>query len=96
MALPDDEKRRLAEIERRLSEDDPELAQRLATLRRAGSVRTALAVLGLTAAFLGGLVVAAVGAEQSAPVVAVAGVLFAVALPTLIIWRRWLRKLPPS
>ncbi|OLT41574.1 hypothetical protein BJF85_23720 [Saccharomonospora sp. CUA-673] len=92
MGLRDDERRALADIERRLGEEDPQLAQRLATLRPGTSrlIWTALAFLGL---FIGGGVLVAVGAGADAPVVMVLGVIVAAGIPTFLIWRRWLRKL---
>ncbi|MBK1786396.1 DUF3040 domain-containing protein [Prauserella cavernicola] len=93
MALHDKEKKELAEIERRLAEDDPRLAQRLEKLRPRGAARIGLALLAMLALFVGGLTTIATAAEMSSPVLAVVGVVLAVGIPTGIIWRLWLRKL---
>ncbi|PXY20366.1 DUF3040 domain-containing protein [Prauserella sp. PE36] len=93
MALHDEEQRQLEEIERRLAEDDPRLAQRLEKLRPLGVSRIGLAILGMLALFVGGLVTIAIGAEISSPVLGIVGVVLAVGLPTVIIWRLWLRRL---
>ncbi|GAA1218338.1 DUF3040 domain-containing protein [Prauserella alba] len=92
MGLRDEERRQLAEIERRLGEDDPRLAQRLATLRP-GTSRTLWIVAGLIALFIVGGVVIALGAGAGAPVVVALGVIIAAGVPTAVIWRVWLRKL---
>ncbi|MFC4000293.1 DUF3040 domain-containing protein [Prauserella oleivorans] len=92
MALHDEEQRQLAEIERRLAEDDPRLAQRLATLRP-GFGGPILTLVGLVVLFVAGLAVIAIGAEISSPVLGIFGIVLAVCVPTAIIWRKWLRKL---
>ncbi|MCP2253336.1 Protein of unknown function (DUF3040) [Prauserella aidingensis] len=92
MGLRDEERRQLAEIERRLGEDDPRLDRRLATLRP-GTSRTLWTVVGLIGLVVGGGVVIALGAGAGAPVVVAIGVIVAAGVPTAVIWRRWLRKL---
>ncbi|GAA1231289.1 hypothetical protein GCM10009676_12810 [Prauserella halophila] len=92
MGLRDEERRQLAEIERRLGEDDPRLAQSLATLRP-GTARTLWIVAALAALFIVGGVVIAVGAGSGSPVVVAIGVVIAAGVPTAVIWRLWLRKL---
>ncbi|MBB3664316.1 MULTISPECIES: DUF3040 domain-containing protein [Prauserella salsuginis group] len=92
MGLRDEERRQLAEIERRLGEDDPRLAQRLATLRP-GTSRMLWIGAGLVALFIVGGVVIALGAGAGAPVVVALGVIIAAGVPTAVIWRVWLRKL---
>ncbi|MFF5992817.1 DUF3040 domain-containing protein [Prauserella flavalba] len=93
MALHDEEQKQLEEIERRLAEDDPRLAQRLEKLRPLGLSRIGLAILLMLVLFVSGLATIAIGAEISSPVLGVLGVVLAVGLPTAIIWRLWLRKL---
>lgn len=92
MGLRDEERRQLAEIERRLGEEDPRLAQRLARLRP-GAARTLWIVAGLMALFIVGGVVIALGAGGGSPVVVAIGVVVAAGVPTAVIWRLWLRKL---
>ncbi|MBB3052620.1 putative membrane protein YgcG [Prauserella isguenensis] len=92
MGLRDEERRQLAEIERRLGEDDPRLDRRLATLRP-GTSRTLWTVVGLIGLFVVGGVVIALGAGAGAPVVVAIGVIVAAGVPTAVIWRLWLRKL---
>ncbi|TWH20144.1 DUF3040 domain-containing protein [Prauserella rugosa] len=94
MGLRDEERRQLADIERRLGEDDPRLAQRLTTLRP-GLPRVLWTIAALAALFIAGGVLVAVGTGADAPVVVVLGVVVAVGVPTFIIWRRWLRRLRP-
>ncbi|MEU6646374.1 DUF3040 domain-containing protein [Saccharomonospora sp. NPDC046836] len=93
MALRDEEQRQLAEIEQRLTKDDPQLAQRLAKLSPLGFSRVGLAVVSMLVLFVIGLAVIAIGAELSAPAVWSCGIVLAVVVPTLIIWRLWLRRL---
>lgn len=93
MALRDEEQRQLAEIERRLAEDDPRLAQRLSRLRPFALSSTALAVAALLVCFVVGLAVVAVGTEIGSLPVGIVGAIVGVGLPTLLIWRLWLRRL---
>lgn len=93
MSLRDDEQRRLAEIERRLSEEDPHLARRLATLRPFGPSRVALGIAVMVVSLVAGLVIAALGSELNSVPVGIVGVALAIILPTVLIWRLWLRKL---
>lgn len=92
MGLRDEERRQLDDIERRLGEDDPRLAQRLTRLRP-GVPRLLWVLVALFLLFVVGGVLVAVGAGSGLPVVVVVGVLVAVGAPTAIIWRIWLRKL---
>jgi hypothetical protein len=91
MALHDEEQRQLAEIERRLAEDDPRLARRLATLRPMESLVVVAAVVGVLASVAGGLIAMVFGVVLSSPILIIAGVLIAVFLPTAIAWRVWRR-----
>lgn len=93
MALHDEEQRQLAEIERRLAEDDPRLAERLAALRPAGFAGPMLTAACLVILFVFGLAVIAIGAEISSPVLGILGIVLAVVVPTVIVWRKWLRRL---
>ncbi|PRX47299.1 Protein of unknown function (DUF3040) [Prauserella shujinwangii] len=93
MALRDEEQRQLAEIEQRLVEDDPHLAQRLAKLRPFALGRAGLVVLSVVAALVVGLIVIATGSELDSPALVVLGAALAAGVPTAVIWRLWLRKL---
>jgi Flp pilus assembly protein TadB len=83
MALPDDEQRRLAEIERGLAEDDPRLARRFA--QGSPATRGAFpAVITAAGLMLGtGLVIIVVGFRLGAPLVIVIGAIIAVIVPAL-------------
>lgn len=84
MALPDDEQRRLAEIERALAEDDPRLARRLGHGRQPVSSRSLAALITGSVLMLGtGLVIIVVGAGLGTPMVSVIGVVIAVIVPSL-------------
>ncbi|MEU3272055.1 DUF3040 domain-containing protein [Saccharomonospora sp. NPDC006951] len=93
MALHDEEQRQLAEIERRLAEDDPQLAQKLTRLRPFGMPRAGIALITMFASFVLGLAVVAIGAEVGSFVLGIIGIVLAVGLPTVLIWRLWLRRL---
>lgn len=93
MALPDEEQRQLAEIERRLAEEDPRLAQRLARLRPLALSSTAVAVFVALMCFVVGLIVVAVGTQLGSLPVGVVGAVVGVGVPTLVVWRLWLRRL---
>jgi hypothetical protein len=92
MALHDEEQRQLAEIERRLVEDDPRLARRLATLRPMQSLALVASIAGLLASVVCGLTAMVFGVLLSSPVLIIVGTLLAVFLPTAIGWRLWLRR----
>jgi hypothetical protein len=91
MALHDEEQRQLAEIERRLAEDDPRLARRLATFRPMQSLALVASIAGLLASVACGLTAMVFGVLLSSPVLIIVGTLLAVFLPTAIGWRLWLR-----
>ncbi|WP_199434988.1 DUF3040 domain-containing protein [Qaidamihabitans albus] len=93
MALHDEEQRQLAEIERRLAEEDPRLAQRLERLQPFALSRAALTLAGLLASFFIGLIAIATGAELGLPWLSIAGAALSVAVPTLVVWRLWVRRL---
>ncbi|EID53012.1 DUF3040 domain-containing protein [Saccharomonospora xinjiangensis] len=93
MALRDDEQRRLAEIERRLSEDDPRLARRLAHLGSAYLSRSIVTFVALCACFVAGLALVAAGTQLRFWPVSIIGIVLAVGVPTVVTWRVWLRGL---
>ena len=82
MALPEDEQRRLGEIERRLTEDDPQLARRLATRRprTAGSIAALIAGVSMLAC---GVAVIQAGAALGSPAVMIIGAVIAVIVPAI-------------
>lgn len=88
MALPDDEQRRLAEIERGLAEDDPRLARRFAHGQPATAgafaamIATALLMLGT------GLAVIVAGARLGTPLVIVIGAIIAAIVPAMALLAR--------
>lgn len=93
MALHDEEQRRLSEIERALAEENPRLDQRLSQLRGMRLPGVVLALLGALCSIAAGLFVMVAGAQTHSPFLMVFGTVFTSGLPTLIIWRLWLRKL---
>ncbi|WP_158891095.1 DUF3040 domain-containing protein [Amycolatopsis anabasis] len=93
MALHDEEQRRLAEIELRLAEENPRLAQRLAELRPIRISGTILAVVAVVGALTIGLTMMTFGAQSSSLILMVLGALLAVVVPTAAVWRCWLHRL---
>ncbi|OQO89476.1 hypothetical protein B1813_21310 [Saccharomonospora piscinae] len=91
MARDEEQRRLLAEIERRFIEDDPVLARRLAHLGSARWARRIVAIVLLLASFVLGLAVVAFGAEVGVWPLSVAGFALTVLVPTLIVWRVWVR-----
>lgn len=92
MALRDEEQRQLAEIERRLAEDDPGLAHRLERLRSSVLPGPVRALAGVVLSVVVGLVLAVLGTETGTTAVRLAGLVLATGVPTLIAWRLWLRR----
>ncbi|NIH77961.1 DUF3040 domain-containing protein [Amycolatopsis viridis] len=94
MALHDEEQRRLLEIERQLAAENPRLAQRLAELRPMRLSGVLLSVLGILCSPVAGLFLLVAAAQSHAPVLYVIGTVFTSVLPTALIWRAWLHRLP--
>ncbi|MBN9743285.1 DUF3040 domain-containing protein [Amycolatopsis sp. A1MSW2902] len=86
MALPDDEQRKLDEIERFLTEENPSLAHRLASARPPGGATLLWTALGLLMLLGTGLVITCVGIQCSAPVVIGAGALLTAIAPAAAGW----------
>lgn len=85
MALPEDEQRRLAEIESGLAEEDPRLARRFSRGRQPVAASTLVAVIVSAVLMLGaGVVVMVFGARLDAPLVVVIGGIIAVAVPAMV------------
>lgn len=93
MALHDEEQRRLSEIERALAEENPRLDQRLSELRRMRLPGVVLAVLGALCSMVAGLFVMVAGAQTHSSFLIVFGTVLTSGIPTLVVWRTWLRKL---
>lgn len=91
VTLRDDEQRRLAEIERGLSEDDPWLARRLAHFGSAHLSRQVVTFVALCACFVGGLALVAAGAQLRFWPVSALGAVLAVVVAPGVTWWVWLR-----
>ncbi|EHR60336.1 DUF3040 domain-containing protein [Saccharomonospora cyanea] len=91
MTLRDDERRRLVEIERGLSEDDPRLARRLAHFGSDHLSRQVVTFVALCACFVVGLALVAAGAQLRFWPVSALGAVLAVVVPAVVTWRVWLR-----
>lgn len=93
MALHGEEQRRLSEIERRLAEENPRLAQRLAELRPMRIPSVVLATLGTLCAVVSGLFILVAAAQAHSPFLIALGTALTAGVPTAILWRTWLYRL---
>jgi hypothetical protein len=90
MALRDDEKRQLAEIEHRLAEDDPRFAAKLSVdPKTAGALRKAMLVALVLATWVVGLTIIVLGVALSLPILVVVGAPVVAAVPVRIGWLAW-------
>jgi hypothetical protein len=92
MALRDDERRKLAEIERELAQADPRLAHRLAELRPLTRGSATALVAGALAMLASGLIMMVVGVQLASPVLVVIGALLSAGFPALAGWHLWWRR----
>lgn len=84
MALPEDEERRLAEIESGLAEEDPRLVRRFARDQPV-TASTLAAVITSAVLMLGaGLIIIVLGARLGAPLVVAIGAIIAVVVPAMV------------
>ena len=83
MALPDDEQRRLGEIERELAAEDPRLARRFAHRQQVTAGMLAAMVSGALILLAAGATLIVMGVRLGQPVVVGIGALVAVVLPVL-------------
>jgi len=84
MALPEDEQRRLAEIEAGLAEDDPRLARRLGSGQAVTVGSLAALIVGAILMLGAGVIIIVSGARLGAPLVIAIGVLIAVIVPATV------------
>jgi hypothetical protein len=82
MALRDDERRELAEIERWLVEDDPRLARQFTERPEPRALTGTLAAIVMMLS--AGLVIMAVGVRLGAPLLVLIGGVVALAVPAVI------------
>jgi hypothetical protein len=94
MALHGEEQRRLSEIERQLAAENPRLAQRLAELRPMRVSGILLSLLGILCSPVIGLFLLVAAAQSQAVILFVVGTVFTSVIPTALIWRAWLHRLP--
>ena len=94
MALHGEEQRRLTEIEKQLAEENPRLAQRLAELRPMRIPGVVLAILAALAVPVIGLFILVAAAQAHSAALMILGTVLTALVPTAIIWRTWLYKLP--
>ena len=83
MALPDDEQRRLGEIERELAAEDPRLARRFAHQRQVTAGMLAALITGALVLLGAGGTLIVMGIRLHQPVVVGIGSVVAVVLPVL-------------
>lgn len=91
MALQDRERRVLAEIERHLVEEAPDLASELTNLTPLGSrrSRSIIIVVGMVTTFVIAVMTILVGVVISSRAVIVLGAVLTASLPLGVAWRRW-------
>ncbi|MFC0433793.1 DUF3040 domain-containing protein [Kutzneria buriramensis] len=91
MTLRDDESRSLLEIERDLTETDPDLV-RLFDLRPLTSSSVAALIAGCLAMLASGVVISVAGADVDSPLTAVIGAGIATGFPALAVYHLWWRR----
>lgn len=91
MTLRDDELRSLLEIERDLTETDPDLV-RLSELRPLTPASVVALLSGCLAMLASGIVIAVAGAGVGSPLTAVLGAGIATGFPTLAAYHLWWRR----
>lgn len=91
MATRDFEKRQLAEIERQLSDESPELAQKLAALGTAEATTryNGKSISAVIALYLAGLTVIIAGVQVSSVLVIVLGAVLTAVVPAVTGWYLW-------
>ncbi len=88
MALPDDEQRRLGEIERELAEQDPQLARRFARRQPMTAGTLAALLSGALLLLASGIILIVMGVRLGVPAVVMIGVVLALVLPAMVWTRR--------
>ncbi|WP_028923832.1 DUF3040 domain-containing protein [Pseudonocardia acaciae] len=83
MALPDDEERKLVEIEQGLASDDPRLAHRFVQLPGPTVGSLVATTIGIIVLLSAGAAIISIGAQLHSPAVIALGAVCTALLPTL-------------